>query len=166
MNKKSLRLKLARLLSKFKDVSTDKGSLFTEGDLVVGVDVFIEDEAGEMIAAADGEYATETIIYVVKDGKIEDIKDVEVTPGVEAADEVKPEDKFSALLSDMITKIESLESRLEKMSEMKKELDLVSEKLSKVALATDGTPAKTEKFKVELSGSAAAANAALAQLRK
>lgn len=63
---------LRKLLQQFGEVSTDKGSLFYEGELAVGVDV--QDENGE--TAADGEYTQEDgTIIVVADGKVAEIRE-------------------------------------------------------------------------------------------
>ena len=51
-------LKLAKALLKLKEIATDKAVLVIDGDVAVGVEVFIEDENGELIAPEDGEYVT------------------------------------------------------------------------------------------------------------
>lgn len=71
------RLKLARMIMKFGEIKTDNGTLIFEGDVVEGLDVFVEKE-GELVPALDGEYKTEdgkTIVVV--SGKIETIVDPE-----------------------------------------------------------------------------------------
>lgn len=78
MNKKTLRLKLCKMLLRFAQVETDKGILYYEGELVPETEVFIEDENGEMIPAIDGEYTIDGKIIVVVEGKVSEIKDVVV----------------------------------------------------------------------------------------
>lgn len=73
-------LKLARLIAQFADVETDKGTLTATEEIVEGVEVYIKDENEEFIPATDGEYVTETQIIVVKDGKVEEIRDKETDP--------------------------------------------------------------------------------------
>ena len=48
------------------------------GELVEGVEVSVENEAGEIVPAEDGEYKTETQIIKVEGGKITTIEDIEV----------------------------------------------------------------------------------------
>lgn len=73
-------LKLARLIAQFADVETDKGTLTATEEIVEGVEVYIKDENEEFIPVTDGEYVTETQIIVVKDGKVEEIRDKETDP--------------------------------------------------------------------------------------
>lgn len=70
-------LKLAKMLLKFTEIKTDKGVLTVNEDLAPGIEVFIEDENGEYVAAPDGEYLTETSKIEVKDGKVESIETIE-----------------------------------------------------------------------------------------
>lgn len=94
MDKKVLRLKLAKMLAKFAEIETDKGNLIYEGEFVEGVEVFVEKE-GEIVPAEDGEYIYEEKTVVVKEGKIESIKEaekpVEEVEKVEEVKEVKAE---------------------------------------------------------------------------
>ena len=53
MNKAKL-LKLSKVLLQLSETITDKGTLIATEELVVGVEVFVENE-GEFIPAADGE---------------------------------------------------------------------------------------------------------------
>lgn len=67
-------IKLAKLVMKFAEVETDKGTLIIDGDLVEGIEVSIENEAGEIVPAEDGEYTTDTQKITIKDGKVESIE--------------------------------------------------------------------------------------------
>ena len=69
-------LKLARLVMRFAEVKTDKGSLIYDGELAVDINVMVEDEEGNVVAAPDGEYNLEDgRVVVVKDGKVAEIKE-------------------------------------------------------------------------------------------
>lgn len=81
MNKAKL-LKLSKVLLQLSETITDKGTLIATEELVVGVEVFIENE-GEFIPAADGEYLTAKEKIEVRDGKVESI---------EVLEESKPEE--------------------------------------------------------------------------
>ena len=71
--KNSKLLKLARLVLKFMTTMVGETEWVHEGPLSVGTEVYLEDENGELIPVADGEYETEKNKIVVKDGKIEEI---------------------------------------------------------------------------------------------
>ena len=73
-------LRLASLIAKLNKVETDKGTLTASDEITEGVEVYIEDENGEFVAAPDDVYETETQIITVKDGKVEKIEAKETTP--------------------------------------------------------------------------------------
>lgn len=73
-NMAKLKEKLKKLLAEFASVTTDKGELYYEGEeLVVGTEVYDENDN----PVEDGEYAWEERIIVVKDGKVEEIREKE-----------------------------------------------------------------------------------------
>lgn len=84
-------LKLARLVLKFMTTMVGEVEWVHEGELIVGTEVFTEDENGELIPVADGEYETETMKIVVKDGKIEEITEITQEPEPEPQPEPEPE---------------------------------------------------------------------------
>lgn len=67
-------MKLAKLVMKFAEIETDKGTLTVTAEVAEGVEVFIEKE-GEFVPAEDGEYVTDTQKITIKDGKIEKIEE-------------------------------------------------------------------------------------------
>ena len=73
-------LKLARIILKFATTMVGEVEWVHEGELAVGVEVYTEDENGELIPVADGEYETEKNKIVVKDGKIEEIVEINKEP--------------------------------------------------------------------------------------
>ena len=80
---------LKSILVQLGEVTTDKGILTYDGDLAVGVEVKNEDGS----KPADGEYKLEdNKVIVVKDGLVDEIKEVEVDVIEEMADE-KPQEK-------------------------------------------------------------------------
>lgn len=80
-------IKLMKMLAKFAEVVTDKATLIYDGELVEGVEVSVENEAGEIVPAEDGEYKTETQIIKVEGGKITTIEDIEVEEEKEETEE-------------------------------------------------------------------------------
>lgn len=80
-------IKLMKMLAKFAEVVTDKATLIYDGELVEGVEVSVENEAGEIVPAEDGEYKTETQIIKVEGGKVTTIEDIEVEEEKEETEE-------------------------------------------------------------------------------
>lgn len=102
------RIKLARAIMKFASVVTDKGELIYEGDVLVeGTSVFVEDENGEIVAAADGEYIAEDRRIVVKDGEVELIVEKEPAQQVENLDE--KDEKIAALEAEVKEKSDKID---------------------------------------------------------
>ena len=87
-----LKEKIKALLMQYAAVSTDKGNLIYNTDMLeVGSEVFVEDENGENVPAADGEYMLEDgRTVVVAEGKVTEIKEKEEAP---AEPEMKPEEE-------------------------------------------------------------------------
>ena len=71
--------KFVKNLIKYGSAETDKGNLYWEGDgeIEVGLEVYVENEEGIKEAASDGDYEYGDKIIVVKDGKIDAINDKE-----------------------------------------------------------------------------------------
>lgn len=130
MDKQKL-FKLAHLLLKFAEVPTDKGILVSEGDLEVGVDVQLVNADGEVVAAEDGDYLTESDTIKVEGGKVVEITPIE-TPAEEleettaeeapapVADEEKEQLKarvaeLEAAVAEKDAKIEELTAEIEQL---------------------------------------------------
>ncbi len=90
MDKQKL-FKLAHLLLKFAEVPTDKGILVSEGDLEVGVDVQLVNADGEVVAAEDGDYLTESDTIKVEGGKVVEITPIETPAEEDPAEELEEE---------------------------------------------------------------------------
>lgn len=136
MDKKVLRLKLAKMLAKFAEIETDKGNLIYEGDFVEGVEVFVEKE-GEIVPAEDGEYIYEEKTVTVKEGKVESIKEAEkpveepvqeaqaeaepqAEPETPAEPETDPRDEEIAKLNDIIVELKKeIEAKDVEIAELK-----------------------------------------------
>ncbi len=83
-NVKKYTAKLKFAILQFKEIETDQGTLFADGELLIGAKVFQWPE-GEY--AHDGEYVYQEKIYVVKDGEIDEIKEVEAPATAESTEE-------------------------------------------------------------------------------
>lgn len=127
-----LRDKIVKMLLKFDSVSTDKADLFYdhEGELAVGDEVYSYDESGERTAVEDGEYVSDGYVYVIKDSKVEEIREKEtpIEEEVEAeeavivdtpvVEEVKP-----TADPELIARIDALEARI---AELEAKIETIS----------------------------------------
>lgn len=146
MNKKNF-IKLARLIAKFAEVTTDKGTLIYDDELAVGIEV--TDENGEV--PSDGEYTAEDgRIIVVAEGKVTELREPEpeetvddaVEEVVEAEDaepiepaepEPEPEpvqepDEKDILIAELQAKLAEYETTITELENKIKELEDAAEK--------------------------------------
>ena len=140
-------LKLARMVLKFATTMVGEIEWVHEGELAVGVEVYTEDENGELIPVADGEYATEDMKIVVKDGKIEELNEITkepqepqepqepaqttepmaAEPTTEPATEPQPDEK-DAKITELTNKIAELETKIAVLvEEIDNKNDLIEE---------------------------------------
>ena len=141
MNKKNF-IKLARLIAKFAEVSTDKGTLIYDDELAVGIEV--TDENGEV--PADGEYTAEDgRIIVVAEGKVTELRDPEpeetvddaveeVVEAEEAEPTAEPEaepiqepDEKDILIAELQAKLAEYETTISELENKIKELEDAAE---------------------------------------
>lgn len=140
-------LQFARLLKMMQEVNTDNGVLISETDIVVGTEVFIADENGDLVPATDGEYETQNVIYTIQSGivtaieeKTEPIEEpveeptepvVEENateePIEEPAEEPTATDEKDARIAELEAEIETLNQRIAELEaeneELKKKLE-------------------------------------------
>ena len=84
---------LQNVLAQFAKMATDKGLLVwsEDADLEVGMSVFVLDDEGNESVAPDGEYAAEDgTVYVIAEGKVAEIREVENEEET-VGDDVQPE---------------------------------------------------------------------------
>lgn len=121
-------LKLFRSLLKLGKVETEEGVLIFEGEVLTeGMEVFIEDENGNIVPAPDGQYGE----YKVVDGKVapkEEAPETEEAPAeeVEQAEQVVEEEQVEEPQTpDYEKRFEALEAEIadlrEALAELKKE---------------------------------------------
>ena len=118
--------KVRELLVKLAKVTTDKGELSYEGDLEVGTEVV--DANG--VAVSDGDYTLEDgKIIVIKDGKVETIKEAvdleeEEAPAEEPTEEpTVPKADFDALKADFDALKAVVDELKSKVDELKKPVE-------------------------------------------
>ena len=148
-----LKEKIKALLMQYAAVSTDKGNLIYNTDMLeVGSEVFVEDENGENVPAADGEYILEDGRTVeVEGGKVTKIEAKEDEPAIPAApaepaaeqmvDEMPAETETPAETPAENEKITALEERV---ATLETQLADVIAKLAEIQTTPAASPAEEE----------------------
>lgn len=155
--KNRFRLKLAKMLNiKFESVTTDKATLHYDGELEVGSEVFEYDEEGNLLIPEDGVYETEDKTITVEDGIVTAIEDkVEEEPVEE--EPVEMEEETEIVENSQLARIETLESQVQALVEIIKELvgtvdevseevEVIDEEFRKVAKLPLKKPIQKQKF--------------------
>ena len=156
-------LSLKKALLQFAEVVTDKGTLTIDGELAVGVDVYVGDEP-----AADGEYVLEDgRIVVVTEGKVSEIKEAEPAEPTEPAEPVanaepttepttaptEPAyDEKQAVINDLTAKVAELEAELIEKENKITELEAKLAELEKPVDQPLDMKAQPQPFTVKSSG--------------
>lgn len=122
---------------KFGTMVSDKGELYYEGEVENGLEVFVEDEKGEMIPAPDGEYTVEKQIFVIAEGKIAEIKEVPEAPAepvvVEAEEEPVVEPAVDGKVAELEAKVAEKDAKIAELEAKIAELEAkVGEKEAEV----------------------------------
>ena len=143
INMNKLRDKLAKLLLKFDSVSTDKADLFYdhEGELVVGDEVYTYDANGDRAPVEDGDYESDGYIYVIKEGKVEEIREKEPAADPAAKEDVTAEEveievpatPDPSMKEDVITP--AIEALTKKIAELEERLAALEEKVKEPVVA-------------------------------
>ena len=155
-------LTLKKALLQFAEVVTDKGTLTIDGELAVGVDVYVGDEP-----ASDGEYVLEDgRIVVVTEGKVSEIKEAEPAEPTEPAEPVanaeptepateptEPAyDEKQAVINELTAKVADLEAELIEKENKITELEAKLAELEKPVDQPLDMKAQPQPFTVKSSG--------------
>ena len=155
-------LSLKKALLQFAEVVTDKGTLTIDGELAVGVDVYVGDEV-----APDGEYVLEDgRIVVVTEGKVSEIKEAEPAEPTEPAEPVanaeptepateptEPAyDEKQAVINELTAKVADLEAELIEKENKITELEAKLAQLEKPVDQPLDMKAQPQPFTVKSSG--------------
>lgn len=124
-------LKLAKMLIKFTITEVGDVKWVHEGEFIEGVEVYIEDENGEMIPVADGEYVKDEVKIVVKDGKIDSFEPVEEKMEEEPIKDPVDEPKEDEKVTELEAKIAELEGIIAGKDELIETLTTENEELRK-----------------------------------
>lgn len=171
----NLKVMLKALLDlKMSEVITDKATLIYDADILEeGVEVFVQDpeNADKVIPAEDGEYTIEEEkkIVVVKDGKVAEVKEMEIEETTETtetqevveaevitetpaedpiAEDVMEETETDKRLVEMLDAITDLSNRLAalegKLTEMEERLSKVEGQPAAEPIEGENKPAEEE----------------------
>ena len=143
LNKSKL-LAFAKLIKCVQEVNTNNGVLISEGEIVVGSEVFIADENGDLVPATDGVYETENVIYTIESGIVKAIEEkadpieepVEepTEPVVEenaAEDPIEEPVEEPTATDERDAEIEDLNAQIETLNQRIAELEAENEELKK-----------------------------------
>lgn len=145
MLSKAKRIKLAKMLSFIKEITTDKGLLVIDGEVEVGNEVFVYDnEQNAPVPAPDGTYKTDELIITVEGGTITEVKDIEAEEPIvtEPEAETEPETEEEKVETEEETPVEEEPTTEEPVVDEEKEQlkariaelqALVEEKNTKIA---------------------------------
>ena len=136
-SKKSFKLFFRSLLTKYGSVETDKGVLYYdgEGELVVGMEVYVENNSNPdeitYDVAPDGEYVSNDTTFVVKDGKVDEIRNEKVT-------EEMAEEPVEEIVETPFDAEEAIKMITEELAAMKADLEAVKADLEALKAPVEG----------------------------
>ena len=141
-----LKEKIKALLMQYAAVSTDKGNLIYNTDMLeVGSEVFVEDENGENIPAADGEYMLEDgRTVVVAEGKVTEIKEKEEAPAEPAAEAAPTEEQMADPAPETPAENEKVTALEERVAALESQLADVIAKLAEIQTTPAAAPIEDE----------------------
>ena len=145
-----LKDRIKSLLMQFATVKTDKGDLvYNTESLEVGSEVYTEDENGENVPAADGEYILEDGRAVeVEGGKVTEIKAKEDEPAMPAAEEQMvdemPAEPATPAEPEMPAENEKITALEERVATLEAQLADVIAKLAEIQTTPAASPAEEE----------------------
>ena len=128
-------MKLFRDLMKLGKVETEEGILIFEGDVLTeGMEVFIEDESGNIVPAPDGQYGD----YKVVDGKVvpaeepepttepaaEEVQQAEEQPEPTTEPEQEPEpDRYEERIAALENELADLRAAIAELQKEKEDME-------------------------------------------
>lgn len=138
---------ISEMLFDFASVTTDKGVIYwDEGEIAVDMDVYVEDETGEKIAAADGDYVLEDgTVVKVAEGKVAEI----VEPAEETVEEVVEPEAEENVEAEAENVDENVEPETEEIVE-NKELDEANAEIERLKAELETANAKIAELEEEI----------------
>lgn len=142
-----VKLALRSILLKGGAISTDKGELLYDTDeLEIGIEVYRSVD-GEIVPAEDGEYEAEGKTIVVKDGKVDEIREKEVKEEIE----VEAEDEDAPAPADEPETVED-ETIEQKVARLEESLGEMREGIENITNALAAVVARLEVAEEKIKG--------------
>lgn len=142
---------ISEMLFEFASVTTDKGVIYwDEGEIAVEKEVYVEDETGEKVLAADGEYVLENgTVIKVAEGKVVEI----VEPEEEVIEEVvEPEKEENVEVeAEIVEEIVEPEDVVEEIVE-DKELEEARAEIERLKAENERLMARIAELEDEIKG--------------
>lgn len=123
-------LKLAKMLLNFKMIESDKGTLIIDSELVIGSDISIEGENGEVLPAADGEYIVDNQKITVEGGKVSEIEQIEPEQPEETATETEEKLEEEPATEEPSNEPDEKDLRIAELEGLLKDRDAIIEELT------------------------------------
>lgn len=138
---------ISEMLFDFASVTTDKGVIYwDEGEIAVDMDVYVEGETGEKIAAADGDYVLEDgTVVKVAEGKVAEI----VEPAEETVEDVVEPEVEENVEAEAENAEENVEPETEEIVE-NKELDEANAEIERLKTELETANAKIAELEEEI----------------
>ena len=138
---------ISEMLFDFASVTTDKGVIYwNEGEIAVDMDVYVEGETGEKIAAADGDYVLEDgTVVKVAEGKVAEI----VEPAEETVEDVVEPEVEENVEAEAENVEENVEPETEEIVE-NKELDEANAEIERLKAELETANAKIAELEEEI----------------
>jgi vacuolar-type H+-ATPase subunit I/STV1 len=145
-------LKLAKLLHTFEMITTDKGNLISENEVIVGTEVFIENAEGELEPAPSGEYISKDNVYIVESGKVIEIKILNVEEPIETTETIEEPIEQTEEFTEVEEVVETIETpTVEEVVEVAEEVVDEKEKIiEELKAEIERLKAENEELKKQL----------------
>lgn len=123
-------LKLAKMLLNFKMIESDKGTLIIDSELAIGAEISIEDENGNVIPAADGEYIVDNQKITVEGGKVSEIEQIEPEQPEETETETEEKLEEVPATEEPSNEPDEKDLRIQELEGLLKDRDAIIEELT------------------------------------
>ena len=137
---------ISEMLFEFASVTTDKGVIYwDEGEIAVDMDVYVEDETGEKVAAADGDYVLENgTVVKVAEGKVAEI----VEPAEETVEDAVEPETEEIVEAEEVAEEPEVEETTEEIVE-NKELDEAKAEIERLKAEVETLMARIAELEAE-----------------
>ena len=123
----------------FVETKGEDGTLYSiEGEIVVGANINVINEDGTLTPATDGEAVIEGVTIVIKDGKIEEIKNETIAVNPENGEEAKTVEELAEVedVTEDETETEKTEApNDEKITVLEEKITVIEEKITMIEQA-------------------------------